>query len=78
MKFILNIIIIYQHCWYFFCNSNLIPRSNIVIDLGIKKLLTLSNKVSYDNNKYIEKYEKIIKRVQRKLSRKVSRTKLFR
>ena len=46
-------------------NSNLIPRSIIGIDLGIKKLLTLSNGITYDNNKYIEKYEKIIKRVQR-------------
>ena len=55
-------------------NNNLIPRSIIGIDLGIKKLLTLSDGVTYDNNKYIEKYEKRIKRLQRELSRKVKRS----
>ena len=55
-------------------NNNLIPRSIIGIDLGIKKLLTLSDGITYDNNKYIEKYEKRIKRLQRELSRKVKRS----
>ena len=41
------------------------------IDLGIKKLLTLSDGTSYDNNKYLLKYEKRIKRKQKELSRKV-------
>ena len=35
-----------------------------------KKLLTLSEGTTYDNNKYIDKYEKRIKRKQRELSRK--------
>ena len=55
-------------------NKEFIPKTIIGIDLGIKKLLTLSNGVSFDNNKYIEKYEKRIKRLQRKLSRKVKRS----
>lgn len=46
------------------------PRTIIGIDLGIKKLLTLSDSTTYDNNKYIEKYEKRIKRTQQDLSRK--------
>ena len=55
-------------------HNTLIPRSIIGIDLGIKKLLTLSDGITYDNNKYIEKYEKRIKRIQRELSRKVKRS----
>ena len=47
-----------------------IPRTIIGIDLGIKKLLTLSDGITYDNNKYIDKYEKRIKRKQRELARK--------
>ena len=58
-------------------NSKLIPRSIIGIDLGIKKLLTLSNGITYDNNKYIEKYEKRIKRLQRELSRKIKGSKNY-
>ena len=46
------------------------PRTIIGIDLGVKKLLTLSDGTTYDNNKYIDKYEKRIKRKQRELSRK--------
>ena len=45
-------------------------REVVGIDLGIKKLITLSDGSVYDNNKYIEKYEKRIKRLQRELSRK--------
>ena len=41
-------------------NKEFIPRSIIGIDLGIKKLLTLSDGISIDNNRYIEKYEKKI------------------
>lgn len=51
-------------------NKAYFPRNIIGIDLGVKKLLTLSDGTSYDNNKYIEKYEKRIKRKQRELSRK--------
>ena len=46
------------------------PRTIVGIDLGIKKLLTLSDGTTYDNNKYIDKYEKRIKRKQRELARK--------
>lgn len=46
--------------------------SIVGIDLGVKKLLTLSDGNTYENNKYIEKYEKRIKRMQRELSRKVN------
>ena len=45
-------------------------RTIVGIDLGIKKLLTLSDGTVYDNNKYIDKYAKRIKRKQRELSRK--------
>ena len=47
------------------------PRTIVGIDIGIKKLLTLSDGTTIDNNKYIEKYQKRIKRKQRELSRKV-------
>ena len=46
-------------------------RTIVGIDIGIKKLLTLSDGTTIDNNKYIEKYQKRIKRKQRELSRKV-------
>lgn len=46
------------------------PKTIVGIDLGIKKLLTLSDGTIYNNNKYIEKYENRIKRCQRELSRK--------
>ena len=47
------------------------PRTIIGIDIGIKKLLTLSDGTTIDNNIYIDKYKKRIKRKQRELSRKV-------
>ena len=46
------------------------PSTIVGIDLGVKKLLTLSDGTTNDNNKYIDKYEKRIKRKQRELSRK--------
>ena len=55
-------------------NEKLIPRSIVGIDIGIKKLLTLSDGITFDNNKYILKYEKRIKRLQRCLSRKEKRS----
>ena len=55
-------------------NKKFIPKSIIGIDLGIKKLLTLSDGLTFENNKYIEKYEKRIKRLQRALSRKIKRS----
>ena len=51
-------------------NERIIPRYIVGIDIGIKKLLTLSDGTTFDNNKYLEKYEKRIKRIQRELSRK--------
>ena len=54
-----------------------VPRNIIGLDLGIKKLITLSNGVSFDNNKYILKYEKRIKRLQRNLSRKIKKSKNY-
>ncbi len=51
--------------------SNKFPRTIVGIDLGIKKLLTLSTGTTYENNKYIAKYEKRIKRKQKELSRKI-------
>ena len=47
------------------------PRTIVGIDIGIKKLLTLSDGTTIDNNKYIDKYQKRIKRKQRELPRKV-------
>ena len=52
-------------------------ESIVGIDLGIKKLITISDGTSYENNKYILKYEKRIKRLQRELSRKEKRSKNY-
>ena len=57
--------------------KKVIPTSIVGIDLGVKKILTLSDGNSYENNKYIEKYEKRIKRAQRELSRKVKGSKNY-
>lgn len=46
------------------------PREIVGLDIGIKNLVILSNGTIYENNKYIEKYEKRIKRKQRELARK--------
>lgn len=47
--------------------KKVIPTSIVGIDIGVKKLLTLSDGNTYENNKYIEKQ---IKRMQRKHSKK--------
>lgn len=39
-------------------NQSLMPRSIVGIDLGIKKLIIQSDGITYDNNKYILKFEK--------------------
>ena len=52
-------------------------RTIVGIYLGIKKLLTLSDGITYDNNKYLQKYEKRIKRKQRELSRKQKKSKNY-
>ena len=46
------------------------PTNIVGIDLGIKMLATLSDGNIYENNRYIEKYEKRIKRCHKELSRK--------
>ena len=50
--------------------TNITAQSIVGIDLAIKKLITLSDNNTYENNKYIEKYEKRIKMLQRELTRK--------
>lgn len=57
--------------------TTIIPNTIIGIDLGIKKLLTLSNGITYNNNKYIKKYEKRIKMYQKRLSKKEKRSKNY-
>ena len=46
------------------------PKTILGIDLGIKKLITLSDSETIENNKYIEKYEKRINKKQKELSKK--------
>ena len=58
-------------------NNYVVPKRIVGLDLGIKKLITLSDGVTFDNNKYILKYEKRIKRLQRKLARKVRKSKNY-
>jgi len=58
-------------------NNYIIPKSIVGLDLGIKKLITLSDGTVFDNNKYILKYEKRIKRLQRSLARKVKKSKNY-
>ena len=59
-------------------NKDYVVAKHIVgLDLGIKKLITLSDGVTFDNNKYILKYEKRIKRLQRSLARKVKKSKNY-
>ena len=53
------------------------PNSIVGIDVGISELLTLSDGTIYENNKYIEKYEKRIKRLQKELSRKEKQSKNY-
>ena len=49
-------------------------KSIVGIDIGIKKLITMSDTTTYENNKYIKKYEKRIKKIQKDLSRKQKRS----
>ena len=50
--------------------SIFIPTSIVGIDLGIKDLVITSNFEKYGNQRIIEKYEKKLKRFQRRLSKK--------
>ncbi len=51
-----------------------LPKTNkaVGVDLGIKELCITSDGVKYENNKYISKYEKQLRRLQKSLSRKKS------
>ena len=57
--------------------ETIIPNTIVGIDLGIKKLLTLSDGTVVENNKYTEKYEKRIKRCQKELARKIKGSKNY-
>ena len=58
-----------------------LPEKNnnqaVGIDIGVKNLVVTSNNEYYDNPKYLDKYEKKIKRLQLELSRKVKRSKNY-
>lgn len=47
------------------------PNSIVEIDLGVKDIVVTSNGEKYENPKELEKREKKLKRLQRKLSRQV-------
>ena len=51
--------------------EKVIPASIVGIDLGIKDLVITSDGIKYENDKILMKYEKRLKRLQRKLSRQV-------
>ena len=55
-------------------NKKVEPTSIVGIDLGVKDLITTSDGEKYDNEKYIIKYEKRLKELQRKLSRQEKRS----
>ena len=53
------------------------PTSIVGIDLGIKDLVVTSDGIKYSNEKILMKYEKRLKRLQRKLSRQVKGSKNY-
>ena len=53
------------------------PTSIVGIDLGIKDLVITSDGVKYGNKKVLAKYEKKLKRLQRKISRQVKGSKNY-
>ena len=55
------------------------PSNNqaVGIDIGVKNLVVTSNKEYYGNPKYLDKYERKIKRLQLELSRKVKGSKNY-
>ena len=53
------------------------PTSIVGIDLGIKDLVVTSDEIKYSNEKVLMKYEKRLKRLQRKLSRQVKDSKNY-
>ena len=48
----------------------ILPSTSVGLDIVVKKLITMSDGITYDNNEYINKYEERIKREQYKLSKK--------
>ncbi len=57
--------------------EKVIPASIVGIDLGIKDLVITSDGIKYENDKILMKYEKRLKRLQRKLSRQVKGSKNY-
>ncbi len=53
------------------------PTTIVGIDLGIKDLVVTSDGIKYSNEKVLTKYEKRLKRLQRKLSRQVKGSKNY-
>ena len=53
------------------------PTTIVGIDLGIKDLVVTSDGIKYGNDKVLMKYEKRLKRLQRKLSRQVEGSKNY-
>ena len=58
-------------------NEEIIPKTIIGLDLGIKELIVTSNNERYPNEKAINKYENRIKKAQKSLSRKVKGSKNY-
>ena len=57
--------------------EKVIPTTIVGIDLGIKDLVVTSDGIKYGNEKVLMKYEKRLKRLQRKLSRQVKGNKNY-
>ena len=57
--------------------EKVIPTNIVGIDLGIKDLVITSDGIKYSNEKILMKYEKRLKRLQRKLSRQVKGSKNY-
>ena len=57
--------------------EKIIPTTIVGIDLGIKDLVVTSDGIKYGNEKVLTKYEKRLKRLQRKLSRQVKGSKNY-
>ena len=55
------------------------PSNNqaVGIDIGVKNLVVTSNKEYYGNTRYLDKYERKIKRLQQELSRKTKASKNY-
>ena len=54
-----------------------VTNKAVGIDIGVKNLVVTSNKEYYGNPKYLDKYERKIKRLQLELSRKVKGSKNY-